>query len=1141
MKKAFFTAPIIPVGFIFVCLAMLLLFNACKQEPRDMRIKQWDHETVSNWAKASEESANPEIAEGFSLKIWASDSLVADPISIDIDDAGKVYYSRTNRRRVSEIDIRSHQDWEIASIKMQSVEDRRNFLHTALSPENSDKNQWLPDLNNDGSHDWRDLAVEKENVYRLEDSDGDGLADKFQLVVEDFNEEITDVAGAVMTVGEDLFVGVAPDLWRMQDTNGDGIMDKKTSISHGYGVHIGFGGHNMSGLTMGPAGRIYWAIGDLGFNGKGPDGKEWKYPNQGVIVRCNPDGSDFEVFAAGLRNTHEFVFDEFANLISVDNDGDHAGESERLVYLVNGSDTGWRINWQFGKYRDPENNPYKVWMDEGLFKPRFEGQAAYITPPIANYINGPTGMLYNPGTALSPAYKNTFFVVEFVGNPTRSGIHAFKLKPKGASFELAETSKILGGVLATGLDFSPDGAIYVADWIEGWVNKGYGRIWKMDVDGGQDWPERQETARILGEDAQKMNLDYLNGLLKNPDLRVRKKAQFELVRRGSEGAEVLERNIMQSANQLARIHGIIGLSQLGRLQNMAYAEPLVSLLEDSDPEIRAQAAKWLGDIRYAGAGEALVGLLDDDHSRPRFFAAEALGRIGFEPAVSPLINLLESNDDEDAYIRHAGSLALARIGRAEPLLALADHPSKAVRIAAVVALRRMAHPGVATFLEDGDEHIVTEAARAINDDFSIMEALPQLGNLLLTTPFSNEALIRRAINANLRVGSEEALRNLISYSERMEAPAALRVEALQALGTWPKPSVLDRVDGRYRGEVERDPTAVRNLSAKPLIALLQDSVSEVRLNAANTLGKLEIQEGAGPLFEVMTGDSDVGVRVVSLRALAQLGGEQINGVIKRALSDPNRELRVAGLDLLQELDIPPSLLVELLTDVIEKQTIPEKQAAVMALSSIPLQEAQPLLDELLTRLEEGDLPPEIHFELAEVIEASDAERLSKRLELYHSQLSSDSVTASYEGSLYGGDPELGNRIFFKNQSAQCIRCHAYDDMGGSAGPPLNGIADKLSRKQLLEALIEPSKRLAPGYGMVMLELDNGNTLSGVLLEETPETLVLKPGNNPDTVVQKAAVIKRTDAPSSMPDMKNLLSRREIRDLVSFLATLRNDD
>src|SRR5690606_9914181 len=256
----------------------------------------------------------------------------------------------------------------------------------------------------------------------------------------------------------------------------------------------------------------------------------------------------------------------------------------------------------------------------------FEGQAAYITPPIANFINGPTGMLYNPGTALGPQWKNTYFVVEFVGSPTRSGIHSFKLKPNGATFELAEQSKILGGVLATGLDFGPDGAMYVADWIDGWGTKNSGRIWKLDNEEGASWPDRLNTEKILGEDFKGKELGELSDLLKAPDMRVRRKAQFELAKRGEEGAEAFKYNINKTENQLARIHGIIGLSQLARLENMSFAEPLLPLLKDRDPEIRAQAAKWLGDIKYKEAGDLLLPLLKDSNDRTRFFAAEALGR-----------------------------------------------------------------------------------------------------------------------------------------------------------------------------------------------------------------------------------------------------------------------------------------------------------------------------------------------------------------------------------------------------------------------------------------------------------------------------------------------------------------------------------
>ena len=78
------------------------------------------------------------------------------------------------------------------------------------------------------------------------------------------------------------------------------------------------------------------------------------------------------------------------------------------------------------------------------------------------------------------------------------------------------------------------------------------------------------------------------------------------------------------------------------------ASVLVPYLKDADDEIRAQVAKWLGDIRYKAAGPYLVPLLKDSFSRARFFAAEALGRINYEPAIQPLIDMLRRNNDEDA-------------------------------------------------------------------------------------------------------------------------------------------------------------------------------------------------------------------------------------------------------------------------------------------------------------------------------------------------------------------------------------------------------------------------------------------------------------------------------------------------------------
>ena len=137
----------------------------------------------------------------------------------------------------------------------------------------------------------------------------------------------------------------------------------------GFGVHAGFDGHDLHGLCVGPEGKIYFSIGDNGFSVTNKERRSLHYPNTGGVLRMNPDGSELEVFATGLRNPQEIAFDEFGNLFAVDNDGDLEDERERFVYITEGSDSGWRIHWQFrdhgwAKYTHQPN--YNPWTAERM-------------------------------------------------------------------------------------------------------------------------------------------------------------------------------------------------------------------------------------------------------------------------------------------------------------------------------------------------------------------------------------------------------------------------------------------------------------------------------------------------------------------------------------------------------------------------------------------------------------------------------------------------------------------------------------------------------------------------------------------------------------------------------------------------------
>ena len=152
----------------------------------------------------------------------------------------------------------------VSSITFKDVEDKRAFYQRVLAPENSAKNAWLEDRNKDGSRDWQDLTVNKEKLWRVEDTNGDGIADKSQLVLEDFNDLVSDVIHDVLAYKNDVYVTVSPDLWRLKDTNSDGVFDAKESLSHGSGR-----AHRLRRAwalrpDIGPDGRLYWKQGDLG-------------------------------------------------------------------------------------------------------------------------------------------------------------------------------------------------------------------------------------------------------------------------------------------------------------------------------------------------------------------------------------------------------------------------------------------------------------------------------------------------------------------------------------------------------------------------------------------------------------------------------------------------------------------------------------------------------------------------------------------------------------------------------------------------------------------------------------------------------------------------------------------------------------
>jgi quinoprotein glucose dehydrogenase len=331
------------------------------------------------------------------------------------------------------------------------------------------------------------------------------------------------------------------------------------------------------------------------------------------------------VFATGLRNPEQLCFDAFGNLWTGDNNSD-AGDKARWIWVVEGGDYGWRFGYQREVLKSP-------WMVEKLWTT----EAAPSQVPPAGYIgHGPSGVAFNPGTALNAAFADHFFMCDFPGS-----VRAFTVKPKGAGFEVTGDQQFLGELWPTDCKFGPDGALYVSDWVQGWAKPEKGRIFRVF-----DPANASNTGRLLAAGMSGREIKDLHDLLSHPDYRVRLAAQFELV--ASRKGDVLAA-VAQSGAGYARLHAIWGLGQMG------LADPLLALINDADAEVRAQTAKVLGDL---GQALPLLPLLQDVHPRVRLHAALSLGRCRNKDFAGYLLRLLLDNDDVDPFIRHAGVAAI---------------------------------------------------------------------------------------------------------------------------------------------------------------------------------------------------------------------------------------------------------------------------------------------------------------------------------------------------------------------------------------------------------------------------------------------------------------------------------------------------
>ncbi|UCH81524.1 MAG: HEAT repeat domain-containing protein [Nitrospiraceae bacterium] len=334
-------------------------------------------------------------------------------------------------------------------------------------------------------------------------------------------------------------------------------------------------------------------------------------------------------------------------------------------------------------------------------------------------------------------------------------------------------------------------------------------------------------------------------------------------------------------NALLRNTALIILKELGKIS----VPLLYVLLDDKDDDIRKFAVDLIHDIEYCNYPEKLVELLTGDpNANVRAAAAKTLGKLQYKKALPQLITALK--DDEWVSFAALESLTTFRDEKAShALMELLQHPSDAIRFAAIEALGKMQ-------LSITEEHLIKHLSRSRdNEKRATVKSLVNIGTLP-SSPDIADALMEllqeddindklTAIKGLVSIRYEKAIRQIVDFAGSLEISDPESDETVyvikkllqnfecnsQILDILKDPSV------KYRGKVIAIELAgdLRCSEAVPiLIELLNSDHRDVRRTSVESLGKIRSDESREYLIAAIS-DHDSHVRKSAVSTIGKIG------------------------------------------------------------------------------------------------------------------------------------------------------------------------------------------------------------------------------------------------------------------------------
>ncbi|MHA8078093.1 PVC-type heme-binding CxxCH protein [Aquirufa antheringensis] len=511
-----------------------------------------------------------QVPEGLEVKPFAAEPMLINPTNIDVDSKGRVWVLEAYNYR--------------------------------------------PGINGNPTN------PQGDRIVILEDTNGDGQADSRKVFYQ--SPELNAPLG-IAVLDSMVIVSQSPYIWKMFDDNRDGKADRKEVMFSGIGgdQHD----HGAHAFTFGPDGKLYFNIGNEGkqlLDAKGnpvldqdgdPIGPK-KY-RQGMVFRCNLDGSQVEVLGHNFRNNYEVAVDSYGALWQSDNDDDgNKGvrinavfEHGNYGYVDEMTGEGWYVN----RTNIEKEIPLRHWHlnDPGV-----------VPNLLQTGAGSPTGMIIYEGNLLPSIFQNQMIHTDAGPNVVRS----YATTPWGAGYEARINNLITSRdqwFRPADVAAAPDGSLFIADWYDPGVgghqagDQAKGRIYRIAPKG--------HAYKKTNFDLSTPELAFK--ALENPNLEIRFLAFQALKKMGTKAESVLENEFNTNENPRFRARAFWVLNQ-GPRSN----EFIQKAFEQANPNLKAMAIRAAKQKPFTEWSTLAAKAAKDQHASVRRELAIALRHLSGE-------------------------------------------------------------------------------------------------------------------------------------------------------------------------------------------------------------------------------------------------------------------------------------------------------------------------------------------------------------------------------------------------------------------------------------------------------------------------------------------------------------------------------